>query len=85
MDRLEEKEVLDRLRRIETRVTKYLQEQGFDTQSQKCRWDPTGIVHIPSTKVALQEIVEVIPADARNEDIEVHHNNSLYCIIAVED
>ena len=35
-------EIQDRLRRIETRLTKYMQERGFDTQVQKVAVEGTG-------------------------------------------
>lgn len=83
----ETKEVLDRLRRIETRVTKYLIERGFDTQSVQPKWDhngDNGVVHIPSTKVALQDVLEAIP-DGHTDDVAIYIDNELYCWLGVTD
>lgn len=63
MDERHEKEMVDRLRRIETRLTKYMLTQGFDTQSQKPTWLGDGVIDIPSRSCALSDCLEAIPAD----------------------
>lgn len=54
------REIKDRCRRMETRLTKYLEEQGFDTQ----RKMPTcqgNVVTIPSMECSLADILSVMP------------------------
>ena len=56
------KELLDRTRRIETRLTRYLADRGFDVESQKPVYDEhLRQLRIPSRKVALQECLDVLP------------------------
>lgn len=67
-----EKEVADRLRRIETRLTKYLEAQGFDTQAQKARWNPREqAVEIPSRAIALKEILDCIPITHIGQEVNL--------------
>ena len=51
-----EKEVLDRLRRIETRLSRYLADNGFDLQGEKPQLDPElKVLTVPSRKVSLED------------------------------
>ena len=55
-------EVVDRCRRIETRLTQFLEAQGFDTQVKRCEWRAQdGVVVVPSASSALKEILATIP------------------------
>ena len=75
-------EIQDRLRRIETRLTKYMQERGFETQVQTPVWN-NGKVIVPSLDVRLRDILTVIPESwARANDgdcpqMEVIHKDVL--------
>lgn len=55
------KEVKDRCRRIETRLTKFLESQGFDTQRKMpvCRGN---VVSIPSMECSIADILSVVPS-----------------------
>jgi hypothetical protein len=57
------KEIQDRVRRLETRMTKWLEEQGFDTGVKRPTWEPAGIVQVPSMDCSLKHILSVIPGD----------------------
>ena len=61
-DRNQMQEVVDRVRRIETRLTKYLKEQGFDTHPARITFD-RGDVVVPSKDCSLREIISVNPED----------------------
>ncbi len=66
-------EIQDRLRRIETRLTKYMQERGFETQTQKCVWfEKEREIHIPSMDVRLRDILVLVP-EKRANFIQVIH------------
>lgn len=56
------REVKDRSRRIETRLTKLLNHMGFDPQGSLPEWTP-GEVAVPSTAVAFKDILAVVPED----------------------
>lgn len=62
MDLKTERELLDRTRRIETRLTKFMEAQGFDTQVQRPQWED-GIIHAPTSAIALKDCLAVIPPD----------------------
>lgn len=66
-------EIMDRCRRIETRLTKYLEQQGFDTRVRRPEWDDGDII-VPSLTVSMQDCVSVVPSDWDvNEPIQVVH------------
>lgn len=59
-----ENEVLERIRRIETRVTHGFQALGVDTRSQKPVFDyDSGCLTIPSMHSSLKEILAAIPVE----------------------
>lgn len=53
-------EIVDRIRRIETRFTKYLEFQGFDTQTARAQW-VGGAVRVPSPAISLRDVLAAIP------------------------
>jgi hypothetical protein len=55
-------EIKDRLRRVETRLTNYLEAQGHNTGAVKPEWVGQGrAIHLPSLKSNLRDILKVIP------------------------
>lgn len=54
-------EIVDRMRRIETRFTKYLEERGFETQTKPCVF-VDGCVVIPNINASLKDILAAKPA-----------------------
>jgi len=66
------KEITDRCRRLETRITKFMEYQGFDVQSKKPRFqqrpgEPPEIV-IHSLHTSIQDCLATIPEGWTNED-----------------
>ena len=57
-----DKEVRDRVRRIETRLTKLMGHLGFDPKGSMPVWN-NGSVEIPSLAVALKDVLSVVPDD----------------------
>lgn len=55
-------EVIQRVRRIETRLTSLLVHMGIDTPAQRPEFRD-GTVHVPSPHSTLKEIVDSIPTD----------------------
>lgn len=70
-----DKEVRDRLRRIETRLTKYLEQQGFDTQRKLPVWKGSSI-EIPSMECAVADILAAIPDPCNVRHIAVTHKGT---------
>lgn len=69
------REVTDRLRRIETRLTGFMQWSGYDTGSDRPVW-ANGIIHIPTPGASLRDILAVIPADwSMKDEIYIHHRD----------
>ena len=65
------REVLDRVRRMETRLTRFLETQGFDTGVQRARWE-NGTIVIPTPLVALSECLAAIPV-GWTEAVPIEH------------
>ena len=55
-------EALDRLRRLETRFTKFMEKEGYDTGVARASWLRRGAVTIPTPATSIREILSVIPA-----------------------
>jgi hypothetical protein len=73
-------EIQDRVRRIETRLTAWMEKSGFDTQVQKgklimCYHGRTGL-EVPSLDVRLKDILETI-AESRfasaEDEVPIFH------------
>lgn len=55
-------ELIDRSRRTETRLTKYLESIGFDTRVQRPYWNGHSVI-IPTLNVPLGDIIAQLPQD----------------------
>lgn len=80
-----EQELLDRTRRMETRLTRYLLEQGVELGTmERPWWDPDFIggpsVHIPSINTALADILKTVPSTHKTLVFVVHKNTQLFAI-----
>ncbi len=67
------REILDRTRRIETRLTKYISDQGGELSTQQPVWRD-GTVHVPSPRCGLQEILAAVPANWEG-DVSIYCNS----------
>ena len=72
-------EIQDRLRRIETRLTKYMQERGFETQTHTPVYDRAGdLLTVPSLDVRLKDVLAAIPDGEDSPDgLAVIHAGSI--------
>lgn len=61
-------EMLDRTRRIETRLTRYLEQNGFETGVQRPVWNPRGGIDIPTRACSIHDMLAVVPADWNRGD-----------------
>lgn len=75
------KEIADRCRRMETRLTKFLEIQGFDTKTQKPVWKH-GVIDIPSMLCGVSDILAVVPSDWNRDDelIVIHKGEEVMCL-----
>jgi hypothetical protein len=53
-------EIVDRLRRIETRLTKFLELQGIDTGVQRCTFE-NGWLVVPSPAASMKDMRAAVP------------------------
>lgn len=76
-------EILDRTRRIETRLTKLIESQGIDSGTKKPRWDGETI-HLASLEISLKELITLVPASHRHgAEVQVERKGKLVCCIFV--
>ena len=69
-------EILDRTRRIETRLTRFMEDQGFDTQVRRPVWN-NGVINVPSPATSLKDCLAVIPPSWNPDDpIVVMHKDT---------
>lgn len=59
-DRADLKEVTARVRRTETRLTRWLEAQGLDTGIQRPFWKDDRII-LPSPAVTIETIIQAVP------------------------
>ena len=65
-------EILDRTRRIETRLTSYLVRQGEPTFAAKPTWDGVRrCINVPTLDCSIGSCMGVVPGDEQ-EDVEVY-------------
>jgi hypothetical protein len=77
------REGVDRSRRIETRLTKYLASIGFETGSRKPVWVSDGVVEAPSPACSIVDCLAVVPEDwDRDDEIAVMFRGQLLgCVL----
>lgn len=73
-------EVRDRSRRVETRLAKFLEAQGFEINNRHPAWRSPGIIEVPDRNMSISEILKVIPSDWGGK-VAVVHDNKLLCIV----
>jgi hypothetical protein len=73
-------EVVERCRRIETRLTKFMEQEGFDTQVARASWLNNGTVNVPSLAISLKEILLAIP-DGHEGAVPVMHKGQRVAVL----
>lgn len=70
---MHDREILDRVRRTETRVTKIGRALGIDVGGGKPVWnDADGKVVIPSPNCSIGDVLQAIPEGRRHVEIDVY-------------
>ena len=78
---VKDREIADRLRRIETRLVKFFEHYGFDTQREKPAFKEDGI-HIVSMETSIADILAAIPdGTERHQYIAVIHKGEVVITI----
>lgn len=65
-----DKEIVERTRRIETRITKIGNALGIDVGGARPVWRPDGTILLPSPGCSLTEILKAIPS-MHQDDVDV--------------
>jgi hypothetical protein len=73
------RELRDRMRRVETRMTAYLVQQGFDTQVHKPEWK-AGVIELGSLFTPIKDIIAAIPENWEADVFIEHKGEELMCI-----
>lgn len=75
------REVKDRSRRIETRLTKLMTHLGYETQATMPEWK-NNRVEVPSISTAVKDILAVIPDDWSDRvPVPVMHKREMLCYV----
>ena len=72
-------EVHARTRRIETRMTRYMEQQGFDAEGRKPTWRVAShSVEVPSTEAKLSDILAAVPNGVTEFDITLKERTLMH-------
>lgn len=75
------KEITDRMRRLETRFTKFMEIQGFDTKVRRPVFRD-GVVEIPSMACSIHDILTSIPITwDKGDEVEIRHKEDFVASI----
>jgi hypothetical protein len=77
------RETSDRLRRLETRLTKFMEWMGFDTEVRRPAFDARlGRLDIPTDAVSLRDCIAVIPP--ASPSVAVYHKGTHIASISLK-
>lgn len=78
-------EIKDRTRRIETRVTRWLESQGFDTEVKRPTWSDGAII-APTRACSLNDCLAAVPDNwPKGSEIDVFVHDDYLMTISFED
>jgi hypothetical protein len=71
-------EIVQRLRRVETRQAKWLASIGFDSGTRMPLWHDDGVIELPSRVTSFADIMSVVPEDwDRDYEITILFNGQV--------
>ena len=77
-------EILQRLVRIETRLTRYLNDRGFDTGTDKPYFTSDDVIIAPSPNVRMADLLDLIPLSRCGKSISVFVGQDRIAVISRE-
>lgn len=77
---MSEREIINRLTRIETRLTRFLTEQGFETGARKPLLNGDAII-APSNQTSLASLLEVAANGNSDDGYDVYVDGKFICSI----
>ena len=75
------RETSDRLRRLETRLTRYMEWAGFDTEVRRPVFRDPERLDIPTDATSIRDCLATIPKGAQDRMIDVFHKGALIATI----
>jgi hypothetical protein len=78
------RETLERVRRIETRLTKLLTHFGLNPGAEKALYDEPDVVRVPSRKVSLESIIDALPPNFGKAEFDVFIGNDYVCTMFID-
>lgn len=80
-----DKEILDRVRRIETRVTKMGHAMGVDVGGCRPLWNAAQKhIMLPSPNCSIGECLAVVPETMRKENVDIYIGTHYLCTVFVD-
>lgn len=77
------KEILDRARRTETRVTRIANHLGLESGAERARFD-NGQIVVGSRKIALDDLMALVPPEMKGEIVDICCNGEVLATLTVE-
>jgi hypothetical protein len=77
-------ETLERVRRIEVRLTKLLNHFGVNPGAEKPRWEDPSIIRLPSRKSPLDSVLDVIPLGYGKEEVDLYIGEDYVCTLFID-
>lgn len=74
------KECLDRLRRVETRLTTFLEASGMVIQVERPTFKD-GVVYVPTPSVSMRDCLAVVPEEWYDKRVLVKHKGDVLAIV----
>lgn len=75
-------EEIDRLRRIETKLTKLLNAQGLNAYADEPTYS-NKVLHVPTSNISLKDCLAAIPDGPRDFAVPVHVHGEVLCYLGV--
>lgn len=77
---MDQREITDRLRRIETRLVKYMEWKGFDTEVQRPTFQD-GKLDVPTDAISLRDCLKAIPQEWERP-VQLMHKGTLLATLS---
>ena len=76
------RETSDRLRRLETRLTRYMEWAGFDTEVRRPVFTYPDRLDIPTDATSIRDCLAAIPVEQRGQTVTVVHKGDVIATLS---
>ena len=70
-----DKEIVERMRRVEKRLTRYFLHVGFDSGSRHAVWC-NGCIDVPTMDISLKEVLAAVPSGWQARTVDIRHKGN---------